>query len=117
MWTFGGTRIIVQEIGGQSSRITARLQPLTGETVQQFFGIENTIHTVSALVVGHTDLEALLAMNKDGDTKYTLSGDSFSKDLYLINFNWKRIKTAWQTLRQDLDCTAPVYAVELEVHE
>lgn len=117
MWTYNNIRIFVQTVDGKGSRISARLQPLAGGTVVQFFGHETPTHKLSAFVVGDTDLEALKGMCETTSTSYLLVGDNISANFYLSSISWSRQRTVSQTLRPDLDCDAPVYMVEMELYE
>lgn len=116
MWTFGGTRIFVQDISDTIKQIIARLQPLSGGTIIQTFGYESDVYSVNALVVGDTDLAALKAMAIDSAT-HTLSGyGTVYGNFYLSNIVHKRLPTMQQTIRTDLDCESPVYSVDMELY-
>lgn len=115
-WTYNNIRIIVQEFGDSSKQNMARLQPIVGGTVLQIFGYEDRIYNVAGYVVGSGDVEALEALRTTG-LSYTLEGYGNSYTLYPSSIKANRTMTAYQTLRPDLDCTTPVYYVELELYE
>lgn len=117
MWTYNGIRIFLQEQAGNGEQIIARLQPLSGTTVKQFFGYTEPIHKLNAIIVGDTDLSALKTCRTTGLAyDLVLDGDTIGS-YSLKSISWNRIRTISQTMRNDLDCTAPVYSVELELYE
>ena len=115
MWTLGNTRIFVQQFRDDVGQIIPRLQPLNGGSVHQVFGYETSIVGVDALVVGQDDFNHLKTL--------TMSGVAFSLESYdgvIGNFLVKkvtgnRLPTVYQTIRQDLDCEAPLFDVSLEL--
>lgn len=117
MWVYNNIRVFVQEFTGTGDQSIARLQPIEGGTVLQTFGYENEIHKIAGVIVGETDKNALLNLRTTGLT-YTLSGYGTNYgSYYLKNISWSRIPTIAQTIRSDLDCTAPVFTVELELYK
>lgn len=117
MWTFNSVRIIVQGLSGASSQVIARLQPLSGGTVTQIFGYETDIHKLSGLVVGDTDLGLLKDLDKTG-LSYVLAYNSSTVGTYYVkSFSYARDTSLYQSIRTDLDCTSPVYAIEMELYE
>ena len=123
MWMIDYTyRVYVQEIEEETGQIIPRLQPVDGKTVMQVFGYESDIINVDMKVVGYTDHDAIKALAKDGSTHYIsdvasgipLSG--YTKEVYIKSFSSKRNKTLFQTMRDDLDCDAPVFDISLELY-
>ena len=114
-WTFNGVRIFVQEISGEGSQIIPRLQPISGGTVLQFFGYDNEVVTVTGMIVGNTDRDALRALKKT-DTAYTLVSPEGSLGTYYVKkVSNKRLPIICQTFRTDLPEESPVYDVSLEL--
>lgn len=126
MWTVDyTTRIFTQELGSEVGQIIPRLQPLAGGTIKQLFGYEDDIYKLKCKVVGYTDLNVLKSYVEDGlahTISEVASGVSlgymyFRDDFYFRKVTEKRTNTIKQTLRQDLDCAAPVFDVELELYK
>jgi len=118
MWFLDSTRVFAQELPEDGRQQIARLQPLEGPTVHQIFGYESPIFKLNAVVVGQDDIDAIRAMSRDATT-HTLSGawDTI-KTVYVAGFSFKpRRNVIWQSVRQDLDCDAPVFDVEIELFE
>ena len=120
MWTIDDTyRIYMQDIDEGTTQIIPRLQPVGDKTVLQIFGYESDIYKVKFKVVGYEDHDAIKAMVKDGTTHtITESGivpSGWVKTAYFASFSSTRDKTLKQTMRQDLDCYAPVFTVDLEI--
>ena len=116
-YTYNDIRIFVQTWEGDKSRIIARIQPIEGGTHLQHFGFEDEVITITAIIVGDTDLEALLALFESSGTYYAMDVDEVSiGNYYPKSFNYSRILTTAQTIRQDLDCTAPVYNIQMELY-
>lgn len=116
-WTFNDIRFFVQKIEGNKARIIARLQPITGGTHLHHFGFEDTIVTISGIVVGNTDLNALLALFEISGTSYALKEDTTTRGTYYPkSISYTRLPTVYQTLRTDLSCEAAVYSVEMELY-
>lgn len=115
-WTFNGTRIFLQTQDETITQTIARLQPLVGKTIKQFFGYESPIIKLTAIVVGDTDKNALMTLATT-QTSYNLYNDATLIGTYFLHsMSVSRNRTVSQTLRQDLDCTAPVYTVEMEIY-
>lgn len=115
MWTLDTIRIFVQDFGGDKENIIAKLQPLNSGSILQKFGYGDLVVTITAIVVGATDMNALLAMAESGvsytlDSPYGTSGDYFVK-----NVKYKHIRSICQTLRPDLASDSPVYSADLEL--
>ena len=115
MWTYGGVRIFVQDIGDDATQIIARLNPIAGGTVMQIFGWDDPIYKVDGMIVGETDHLALRDMLNDASVYALVTPETTISGFLLSKASFKRIYTVSQTLRQDLDCSAPVYDVSLEL--
>lgn len=114
-WTFNNIRIFVQDITGEGSQIIPRLQPIDGGTVLQFFGYENEVVTVTGMIVGNTDRDALRALKKS-TSSYTLNSPEGSLGTYYVKkVSNKRLPIICQTFRPDLPEESPVYDVTLEL--
>ena len=114
-WYLDEARIFVQEKSSDYKQIIARLQPLAGETVHHIFGYESPIFKISALVVGETDAALIAAMPTDGEL-HSFSGPVGSGWMYVNSVTLKDQKAAFQTIRPDLDCSATVYVVDVELY-
>ena len=117
MWTLNGTRVFVQEHKKIGTQIIPRLQPLNGGTVHQFFGYEDPVVKIAALVVGNVDKNALENMYKS-TSAVTLSGPyDIYKSYYVHSIETNIEPATCQSLRVDLDSDAPVYTVLMELYE
>jgi hypothetical protein len=116
-WTYGGIRIFVQTEDESTSQTIARLQPLSGETIKQYFGWEEEILKITAYVVGEQDANVLKYMCQSSGTASNLYYDTTYIGAYVLHsYSKSRKMSVSQTLRADLDCTAPVYLVEMELY-
>lgn len=118
VWSLNSIRIFVSELKEEATQIVPRLQPLSGPTVLQVFGYESDIVTIAGLIVGDTDRDALKLLRTTG-SGYVLEspegtiGSNFVVKAVSIN----REKSICQTLREDLDSTAPVYRAEIQLYD
>lgn len=115
-WTLDGVRIFVNESKEEAGQIVPRLQPLGGGTVLQTFGYESDIRTLSAIVVGDVDKDALKAM-RQGGTSALVSPEGSLGSFTVKNVSVNRVHCIAQTIRVDLACDAPVYNVEIQLYE
>ena len=115
MWMLDSVRVFTQDLEESAGQIIPRLQPVGGKTVMQLFGYESDIYQAKMKVVGYDDHDAIKAMSKDSAT-HTLSGYDFYGVVYVKSFSSTRNKTQFQTIRQDLDCEAPVFDISLELY-
>lgn len=116
-WTLEGIRIFVQTNDETTSQTIARLQPLSGATKKQYFGWEEEIKKLTAYIVGNTDFLAIKGMAQSSGIPYTLMYDSTTIGEYVVHSASISEKMGiCQTLRPDLDSTASVYLVELELY-
>ena len=118
MWTMNGIRIFVQESKAETSQIIPRLQPLNGGTVLQFFGYEDQVRSLDAIVVGDTDRDGLLDLVASGaGTSFTLVGPEGSDGNFFVKkIGYSRIPNICQTLRTDLAEDAPMYNFNLQLY-
>lgn len=115
MWTYNNIRIFVQEQSLDNSQIIARLQPIAGGTQLQIFGHESTILRLKGLIIGDTDKYSLQNTTKDGASHPLVTPAGAGGNWYTRNLRITRTPAIYQTLRTDLDCTAPVYEFEIEL--
>lgn len=116
MWTLNAIRIFTQESKEDGSQIIPRLQPLNGGTILQFFGYEDQVRNLSALVVGDIDRDALMALYKTG-VSYELIGPEGSDGNYFVKkIGFSRIPNICQTLRTDLAEDSPMYNFSIELY-
>jgi hypothetical protein len=116
MWTFGGTRIYVQNLTGNRGQIIARLQPVSGGTKLQLFGYESLIRNVSAIVVGDANLSALETMSKSGNAYALVGPEGNLGSYYVKTLSFSRVNTICQTIDTTQPEDTPVYTVEIELH-
>jgi len=116
-WTLNGTRIYVQDSKSDGSQIIPRLQPLNGGTILQFFGYEDYIRQLSAIIVGDVDRDALLSLTYSGATSVSLvTPEGTEGDFFVKKVSYTRIPNSCQTLRTDLAEDAPMYNVNVELY-
>lgn len=117
-WTLNGVQIFVQKITEGTQAIIAKLQPLEAGTVYQSFGYETNRVKLAGIVVGRDDLLSLKDLTESGGTSYELIAPEGSLgNFYVSAVSADRDKVVYQTLRTDLDCSAPVYSVDIELFE
>lgn len=115
-WTFNDVRIFVQENPRKLDQTIARLNPLNTGTVLHWFGHDDLIQNINAIIVGNDDRDALEALTTTG-TAYTLSGPyGVVGDFYVKSLQIAQRLSSGQTIRQDLDCESPVYIVDMELY-
>jgi hypothetical protein len=117
-WTLSGTRIFVNESKEDAGQIVPRLQPLAGGTVLQIFGYESDVRTISALVVGDTDKDAIKVLRMGG-TATLVSPEGSLGSFTVKNVSVQRIHCINQTILVDGThaCDDPVYQVEVQLYE
>jgi hypothetical protein len=114
-WEYNSIRIFVSKRSGNAKQIIPTLQPLSGGSVYQFFGWETETNQISGLVVGATDLRALIAL-KETASYYTLnSPEGAIGSFYLKDIKFNRTNSIYQTMRPDLPCESPVYDIDMEL--
>lgn len=115
-WTLGGQRIYVQEFAGEGSQIVPRLQPISGGTVLQFFGYENEVKQLTAIVVGNTKKDALLAYRKSSTLRALVSPEGSLGNYYVKKVQYKRLPIICQTIDTSLPEDSPVYSMDFELY-
>ena len=117
MWVLNDIRIFVDTKQDAVKQNIARLQPIAGATIHQTFGYELPTVKIGGIIVGETDKDSLETLATTG-LSYTLSG--YGTDygsFYVSSVGFSRIKSIAQTLRTDLDCTAPLYYADVELYK
>jgi hypothetical protein len=116
-WTLNSTRVFVQKYNGSNKQIIARLQPLSGGTINQIYGYEGNVEKIGCIVVGDTDMNALRALARTGNSYELVSPEGSLGDFFISDIQKDRIQCICQTLRIDLAADAPVYNVEITLLE
>lgn len=117
MWKLNNIRIFVQKQEEVNKQIMPRLQPLSGGTVLQVFGYEDTIQKITGVVVGNTDANALRALTRTGDSYSLVNFEGTVGNFFVNDMQRTRIQCICQTLRPDLADDAPVYEVSLTLYK
>jgi len=116
MWYYNNVRIIVQDFQSSDEQIIARHNPIGAGTVLHYFGSDDQIVNLNALVVGTGDYETLRAM-KDDQAEYALQSPWFQNTNYVLKaLKFKGMLTNCQTLRPDLPIDAPVFELDIELY-
>ena len=117
-WSLNGIRIFVDNKSGQNKNTIARVQPLSGGTVLQYFGYENEVTRITGKVVGTTDLDALKGYAQTHSTYQLLDyADTDLGDFSVSSFQYTQLISVCQTIRGDLPSDSPVFQVELELYQ
>lgn len=117
MWTYGGVRIYTQNSRKSSSQTLARLQPVNGGTIIHSFGYDSMIRSITAIVVGDTNDNALYAFSKDSATVHELVSPEGSLGNWILkSYSSNRTSSVCQTIDVTQPEDAPVYEIELELH-
>lgn len=117
-WYLDTTRIFVQDLRGDDDQIVARLNPLGGGTTLHFFGYDEDITKVSALIVGFTDRDALIAMSRAPNTAYTMSSPWGTWGSFFVkHVAYQLTSMICQTIRPDLPENSPVFKVDLDLYK
>jgi hypothetical protein len=115
-WTLNSIRIFVQESKSDGSQIIPRLQPLNGGTILQFFGYEDQVRLLSALVVGDTDRDSLLGLYSTGNSYTLVTPEGTEGDFFVKKVSYVRIPNSCQTVRTDLASDSPMYNFNIELY-
>lgn len=115
-WYFAGVRLFVQDRGLEWDSIVARLNPIGGGTEKQFFGYDERIEKIKALVVGTTDLQDLFDLTTSGEAYFLFDTPVGDGNFALKHMSARQMKTVCQTIRPDLPTTTPVFEVDLELY-
>ncbi len=116
-WSINGVRVFVQKNSATDKQIIARLQPLAGGTINQIYGYEGKVEKIGGIVVGDTDLAAIRALSRTGDSYTLVNYEGTIGDFFVSDVQYDRVQCICQTLREDLDSDAPVYTIELSLFE
>ena len=111
-WNLNGIRIFVTGISDETGQIVARLQPLSGGTINQRFGYESPIYTLNCYIVGDATKESLENLVTGGDV-VLVSPEGTIGNFLVQKVVVKREPSISQTIRTDLSCDSPVYTVEI----
>jgi len=115
-WSLNGIRVFTSKYGGNAKQIMPTLQPLSGGTVVQFYGYETVTTQIAGLVVGSSDLNALINLTTTGSDSYTLASPEGSLGTFSVkSVKFERLNIYSQTIRPDLSCYSPVYNVEIDL--
>ena len=94
-WELNSIRIFTQDFGGDKENIIAKLQPLNSGSVLQKFGYGDLVVNLSAVVVGATDMNALLAL-AESVSSYTLNSPyGVSGDYFVKNVKYKQTEEVY----------------------
>jgi len=116
MWELDSVRTFVTKFSTGDQQIVARLQPLSGASVHQFFGYESPVLKINAFVVGNTDRDAIRSKVRDGTTHaLNYNSSPIFGNLIVKNASFDMKLSICQTLRSDLAEDAPVYECEIEL--
>lgn len=117
-WYLDTTRIFVQDLRGDDDQIVARLNPLGGGTTLHFFGYDEDITKVNALIVGFTDRDALIAMSRNPNTAYAMNSPWGAWGSFFVkHVTYQLTNMICQTIRPDLPEDSPVFKVDLELYK
>lgn len=119
-WTLGGTKIIVTDSSEEVKQIVARVQPLSGGTVNQIFGYESPTMKLSCYIVGDTAKNSIKAMASAGITKALVSSTYGNLGDFIVekvNLTPQNIISQTLDLTGDLSCDSPVYLAEITLLE
>lgn len=116
-WTLNNIQIFTQDFDEGTKNIIARIQPLSGGTVLHKFGYESTVYSINAVVVGSTDKDGLLGLAQTNTAYNLVTPYTTISGVYVSAVKAKqRLGIISQTIRNDLDCDAPVFDVSIEVY-
>lgn len=115
LWSLNGTNIYVTDLNGSAKNTIARLQPIEGGTVLQYFGYENTITKIKAYVVGETTIATLKGYAETDSVYALMEGAIDHGDYSVSSFNFSRVPAVYQTLTND--CDDPLFIVDMELYQ
>lgn len=115
MWSLNGIRVFTQDLKEDVAQIIPRLQPLSGGTVLQTFGYETDIYSLSVIVVGKTDKNALKTLTRGG-TVALIGPEGSEGNFEVKSVSAHRIRVICQTLRPDLPDDSPVFEVDIQLY-
>ena len=121
-WYLDNTKIIVTSESEDDKGTVARLNPLSGGTIHHYWGWEESIIKIQAYVVGVADRDAIRGMLRDGNRHYFVGSGFANADFnwtysgWIASATWKLTLNRFQTIRPDLDCSAPVFDMDIEFY-
>ena len=115
-WKLNSTRIFVQESKSDSAQIIPRLQPLNSGTILQFFGWEDEVRVLNAIVVGDTDRDSLRSLYSTATSYELETPEGIEGNFFVKKVSYNRIPNVCQTLRTDLASDSPMYNFTLELY-
>jgi len=116
-WTYGGVRVFVTDIEGQSKQIVARLFPYQSATVHQVFGWEDKTRVFGGKVVGGANVQLLESFTQSG-VSFELANPGNAGVLgnfILSSIDYTRDKFIKQTIDTTQDPYTPVYTVKMSL--
>lgn len=116
MWSLDGIRVFTQDLKEDVAQIIPRLQPLSGGTVLQIFGYESDIYSLSGIVVGKTDKNALKNLTQGGGTVNLIGPEGSEGNFEVKSVSAHRVRSVCQTLRPDLPDDSPVFEVDIQLY-
>jgi phage protein U len=118
-WSLNGTRIFVQKYTGEEKQIIAKLQPLSGGTIFQFFGYQTNQVKLVAKVVKKSNVDDLKALTITGTSYSLVSPEGTIGDFFVEDVSEDRNTSIYQSLllTTGYSCTDPVYDVTISLLE
>jgi hypothetical protein len=117
LWSLNSIGLTVQKYTGEVKQIVAKLQPLSGGTVFQFFGYETNIVKLTAKIVGESNKDNLKNLTTTGTSYSLVSPEGVVGDFFVSSVTEDRNMCISQTIDISQACDAPVYDVQIELYE
>jgi hypothetical protein len=114
-WTLDSNRVYVQKLVEGTKQIIASLQPLAAGTVYQTFGYETSKVKVTAVIVGQSILDNILALTTTGASVELVSPEGSLGNYFVSSVSSDRDKAIYQTIDTGQDCLTPVFSVDIEL--
>lgn len=121
-WYLDNTKIILTAESEADKATIARLHPLSGGTIHHYWGWEEPVLKLQAFVVGIADRDEVRGMVRDGSL-HSFTGSGFANadfnwtySGWVSSVDWKLTLTRYQTIRPDLDCSSPVFDMDIEFY-
>lgn len=120
-WYIDNIRIIVTDLEETDKSIIAKLNPLGGGTVHQYWGWEETSMGLTAYVVGKADRDALAAIERDGNSHNLIASGFLNSDwngsttVFIEDIKWTNLNMLCQTIRPDLPENSRVYQADFSL--
>lgn len=115
MWTVGNVRVFTQTFSEENKQVIAELVPLRDGSIYQVFGWEGNKAKLTGYVVGVGDKNTLMGYTRTGTAINVNSPYGNLGNFLVKSCDVTLTPSIGQTLRPDLPCTAPVFAVSLEL--